>query len=78
MSFSSAVGFDDSGLVAVWSLRQRTIENLGNLILYSMHDCRGILSIVNEDQAVSVAANSLDFAHFKQIEAHVTDRAGLT
>ena len=80
MIFSSEIRFDNGGLVAVWGLRQYMIKNpsLGNLLFRSMHDCRGILSVVNEDQAVSVATNSLDLAHVRQIEDHVTDRAGLT
>jgi len=55
-----------------------TIEDLGNLIFRGMHNGCGISTIVNEHQALSVAAYGGDLAHIEWIEAHVSDRDSLT
>jgi len=75
---SSAIRFDNFGLVTLRCLRKYTIEDLGYLIFRCMHDGCGIPAIVNKDRTVSVPSYGGDLAHVKKIETHVTDRAGLT
>ena len=43
-----------------------------------MHNSCGILAIVNEHRTVSVASYGGDLAHVEEIEAHVSNRGGLT